>query len=349
MAVGPEDDDPYVTRARHKPCAREQAPLCGWSWPFPATGIRYGAGARCRPLPGSRGVAAGAHVYHDEQSQSVDCTLTEVVSAKWTPMLDTSPMMEYDQQPLPVTAAVKKRKVSALWALLTAPTVDTSHVLAKESPAAGTSSDGYAGTTSKLGTATKSVVLPKSDAGDRNQPQDKPGEYFPEQLEEQVLQCGAPCAGEQAKSPAAPIMSRQKRERRLSCKDVQEIELAQDEVKMELGSSRGLLVSGNQTRPTAEPTDQVKEQHVSKGAQIRRARRASGASSEKSTFASTRHKQKRHRQEDSLEDLAKPSTTRKPEVTPSCPPFLEAAGVAAVKRLSVPQLYIRLSLRLRPT
>ncbi|XP_070379102.1 uncharacterized protein [Dermacentor albipictus] len=128
-------------------------------------------------------------------------------------------------------------------------------VLAKESAVTGTTSGGYAGTASKSGTATKSVIPPKSDAGDGNQPQDKPEEYLQEQPKEQGSQCGAPYVGEQARSPAVPMMSRQKRERRLSCKDVQEIEVAEDEVKIELGAPRSLLVSGNQRgRPSKRQT-----------------------------------------------------------------------------------------------
>lgn len=62
--------------------------------------------------------------YRAEQSRSMECTPPKLASLMSTPMLNTSPLMEYHQQPRSVTPADKEYKASAL----PTPTVDTSYV-----------------------------------------------------------------------------------------------------------------------------------------------------------------------------------------------------------------------------
>lgn len=237
--------------------------------------------------------------YRAEQSHSLDCTLPKLASPVLTPMMESSPMMEEDEQ----QSLALENKMQNARAPMT-PSVDTIHVLAKESLAVGESSDRLAETHSK------STVASKSDAGASQQPPAKPQDH-PE--------------GHGPPEGASEPVSRQKKRHRRDAPGTEDQRkppsVAKDELKMERRASAVPSVTGDHTKPTAE----LKEQNVSKGGRKKRARKSSGTFSEKSTVASTRRKQKPRRQEaTSVADSAKPSTARKPEVMSTGLPTQEA-------------------------
>ncbi|XP_075557357.1 uncharacterized protein LOC142589697 [Dermacentor variabilis] len=245
--------------------------------------------------------------YRAEQSHSLDCTLPKLASPIVTPMTDSSPMKEYDGQSPSRALANQVQNAGAHLP----PTVDTIHVHAKESSAAGESPDRLAESASKSTVASKSIVASKSDAGASRQlavkPQDHPKRHGPPE--------GGSHSG-----------SRMKRRHR---QDVSETDgqrkppsVAKEGLKMERLTATDLSVAGDHTKPTAR----LKEHHVSKAGRKKRATKSPGGLSEKTSVVSTRRKQKHHRQET---DSAKPSTASKPEVASSGPPPQEVVDVTA--------------------
>ncbi|XP_049523114.1 polycystic kidney disease protein 1-like 3 [Dermacentor silvarum] len=217
--------------------------------------------------------------YRAEQSHSLDCTLPKLASPVLTPMMESSPMMEEDEQ----QSLALENKMQNARAPMT-PSVDTIHVLAKESLAAGESSDRLAETHSK------STVASKSDAGASQQPPAKPQDH-PE--------------GHGPPEGASEPVSRQKKRHRRDAPGTEDQRkppsVAKDELKMERRASAVPSVTGDHTKPTAE----LKEQNVSKA-------------------STRRKQKPRRQEATSVADSAKPSTARKPEVMSTGLPTQEA-------------------------
>lgn len=274
--------------------------------------------------------------YRAEQSRSMECTPPKLASLMSTPMLNTSPLMEYHQQPRSVTPADKEYKASAL----PTPTVDTSYVLAKECSAIGKSpsrpldaaSKSESRSRSRSGVASKSLSALNSYAGDRDQLPATARDF----TTEQELTWGVPKVKEQAGPLTEPMGGLA--ESHYSFMEATKTEdqrkplpEAEDGFKIEHRAPTELSVAGGQT-PTAEFKDQYKEQrHVSQEAQKRKGWKASGGSSDMSTAGSAR-RQRKHYQPEALPavDSVKPSASRNPEMTSSYRPDQEAADGAFI-------------------